>query len=262
MKKPQVLVLIDWYKPFFKAGGPVRSLVNMAEHLHDRIDLHIVTGDRDYMEDRSPENLRRDGWISGEHGERIWYSSPEKRSLKNWMGLLGSRTWDVVYINGIYSKWSSILPLLILKGSSQRRIVVVRGMLAKGPMQQSGSKKRLFLFAMKAIGAFKGVEFQATNKEEIEDIQKWIGKRTVIHVVPNLPRKLRDLPTSLIKKEQGSLKLISPARIAEEKGTLFAIERLHALKGEVQFDLYGTIYDQGYWEKCKAAIARLPTNIE
>ncbi len=49
MSKPQVLVFIDWYKPYFKAGGPVRSMVNLVDHLADRIDFHIVTGDRDYM---------------------------------------------------------------------------------------------------------------------------------------------------------------------------------------------------------------------
>jgi hypothetical protein len=48
MSKPQVLAFIDWYKPFYKAGGPVRSMVNLVDHLHDRVDFHIVTGDRDY----------------------------------------------------------------------------------------------------------------------------------------------------------------------------------------------------------------------
>ena len=64
VKKPQVLVLVDWYKPFFKAGGPVRSLVNMVEHLHDRIGFHFVTGDRDYMADHRSEEVRTDGWIN------------------------------------------------------------------------------------------------------------------------------------------------------------------------------------------------------
>jgi 5'-3' exonuclease len=46
-ERPQVLVFIDWYRPFFKAGGPVRSLVNLVEHLQNEVDFHIVTGDRD-----------------------------------------------------------------------------------------------------------------------------------------------------------------------------------------------------------------------
>lgn len=260
--KPQVLVLIDWYKPFFRAGGPVRSLVNMVEHLHDRIDFHIVTGDRDYMSDRSPEQLRRDGWETGDTGEKIWYASKEKRSLKNWMALLESRKWDVVYINGMFSFWSTIVPLWILKGSAQRRIVAVRGMLAKGPMRQGALKKRAFIFLMRSIGAFKGVEFQATNAEEVKDIRRWIGGDVKIHLVSNLARKSSSRSAVPIEKRPGELRLISPARIAEEKGTLFAIQRLAKLRGDVRFDLHGTVYDQAYWAKCKVAIASLPPNVK
>ncbi len=260
--KPQVLVLIDWYKPFFKAGGPVRSLVNLVEHLHDRIDFHIVTGDRDYMSDRSPEQLRRDGWETGDLGEKIWYASKERRSLKNWMALLESRKWDVVYINGMFSFWSTIVPLWILKGSAQRRIVAVRGMLAKGPMRQGALKKRAFIFLMRSIGAFKDVEFQATNAEEVKDIRRWIGGDVKIHLVPNMARRSRSTSFVPIDKRPGELRLISPARIAEEKGTLFAIQRLAKLKGDVRFDLHGTVYDQAYWAKCKAAIATLPPNVK
>ena len=260
MKKPQVLVLIDWYKPFFKAGGPVRSMVNMVEHLHDRIDFHIVTGDRDYMADHRSEEVRTDGWIAGENGERIWYASKEKRTLRNWFNLLASADHDVVYCNGLFSRWSTIIPLWILRGSQQRRIVAVRGMLAKGPMSQRPLKKRLFIFIMKMIGCFKGVEFQATNQEEVNDIKRWIGRSVKIHLVPNLPRKQRSALIP-IRKVQGELKLISPARIAEEKGTLFAIERLRNVKGNVMFDLYGTVYDQVYWQLCEKAIAALPPNV-
>ncbi len=261
MKKPQVLVLIDWYKPFYKAGGPVRSMVNMVEHLHDRIDFHIVTGDRDYMADHRSEEIRTDGWISGENGERIWYASKEKRTLRNWFNLLASGDHDVIYCNGLFSRWSTIIPLWILRGSQQRRIVAVRGMLAKGPMSQRPLKKRLFIFIMKMIGCFKGVEFQATNQEEIGDIKRWIGKDALIHHVPNLSRK-RTASIVPIHKSAGGLRLISPARIAEEKGTLLAIERLRNLRGNVTLDLYGTVYDAAYWQRCEKAIASLPANVK
>ena len=52
------------------------------------------------------------------------------------------------------------------------------------------------------------------------------------------------------------------ARIAEEKNTLYAIERLDGVKGQVRFDLYGTVYDEAYFERCKAAIARLPASVD
>lgn len=262
MSKPQVLSFIDWYRPFFKAGGPVRSMVNLVEHLEGRVDFRIVTGDRDYTAGSSPKDLLRDQWVRGESGERVWYASPRRRTLRQWRALLTEGEWDAVYINGLYSKWSTIAPLWVLRGSKQRRIVAVRGMLARGPMRQSAAKKRGFLLAMKTAGCFKGVEFQATNGEEVEDIKRWIGKDAKVHLVPNLGRKAGEQAPMTIEKHTGILKLVSVGRIAPEKNTLFAIEALEGLSGAVRFDLYGTVYDQGYFRKCQEAVAALPANVE
>ncbi|HQY00756.1 MAG TPA: glycosyltransferase, partial [Flavobacteriales bacterium] len=262
MSKPQVLVFIDWYKPYFKAGGPVRSMVNLVDHLADRIDFHIVTGDRDYMATTNEADVPVDQWVNGESGERVMYVPPSKRSTATWRQLLKEKKIDVVYINGLYSRWSTIVPLWLLRGSKQRRIVAVRGMLAAGPMKQSALKKRLFLFAMKATGCFKGVEFQATNDEEAQDIKRWIGPRVKVHLVQNLARRTDHVAVDPLSKIPGELRLVSLARIAEEKNTLYAIERLDGVKGQVRFDLYGTVYDEAYFERCKAAIARLPASVD
>ena len=125
MKKPTVLVFIDWYKPFFKAGGPVRSMVNLVDHLHDQVDFHIVAGDRDYTAAAPPADLPKDQWVAGDQGERVWYASPGARTLKQWRALLEDQPWDAVYINGLYSKWSTMAPLWLLRRTKQRRIVAV-----------------------------------------------------------------------------------------------------------------------------------------
>lgn len=262
MSKPLVLAFIDWYKPFFKAGGPVRSMVNLVDHLHERVDFRIVTGDRDYTASFSPDDLPKDRWVERDRGERVWYASPAARTLKQWRALLNEQPWDVVYINGLYSKWSTMAPLWLLRRSKQRRIVAVRGMLARGPMKQSAAKKRAYLLAMKTAGCFRGVEFQATNAEEAEDIRRWIGRDVKVHLVPNLGRRLDAAEPDAIAKRPGELRLVSVGRIAPEKNTLFAIERLHGLKGDVRFDLFGTVYDQAYWKRCQEAIAQLPANVK
>jgi glycosyltransferase involved in cell wall biosynthesis len=261
MTKPQVLVFIDWYKPFFKAGGPVRSLVNLVDHLHNEVDFHIITGDRDYTATESPADLPKDQWTTQDKGVRVWYTSPEGRSKGQWKALLNERTWDLVYINGMWSRWSTLLPLWLLRGSKQRRIVAVRGMLASGVMLQKNVLKRAVLLAMRIVGCFKGVEFQATNAEEVEDVKRWIGRDSVVHLVPNLGRKLAREALATIVKKPGELGLVSVGRIAQEKNTLFAIERLRCLTGDVRFDLYGTVYDEAYWQRCQSAIAALPSNI-
>lgn len=261
MSAPRVLAFIDWYKPYFKAGGPVRSMVNLVEHLGTRVRFHIVTGDRDYTATSNEAQVPTDQWITADAGEQVYHASPAMCTRAVWQRLLQQEKWDVVYINGLFSVWSTIVPLWLLRGSSTRRIVAVRGMLAAGPMQQSRLKKRLFLAGMKALGCFKGVEFQATNTEEVADIQRWIGKATRIHLVQNLARKTAERAPLPVQKCAGELRLISLARIAEEKNTLFAIERLSRLKGRIRFELYGTIYDQDYWAECQQAIAQLPSGV-
>lgn len=261
MPKPQVLVLIDWYKPHYKAGGPVRSLVNLVEHLHEEVDFHILTGDRDYTATAASTALLRDQWTLQDKGEHVWYASPEGRNAKQWKALLGEHAWDVVYINGMWSRWSTLLPLWLLRGTKQRRIVAVRGMLASGVMQQKTALKRAVLQVLRITGCFKGVEFQATNAEEVEDVRRWIGRDAVVHLVPNLGRRLERTTPLPIAKQSGELRLVSVGRIAQEKNTLFAIERLKGLSGDIRFDLYGTVYDEAYWQRCQVAIAQLPPNV-
>jgi len=260
--KPQVLVFIDWYKPHFKAGGPVRSMVNLAERSGSEVDFHIVTGDRDYTATAPNMELATDRWTALDSGEQVWYASPAGRTLRQWKALLAGRTWDVVYINGMWSRWSSLLPLWLLRGARQRRIVAVRGMLASGVMVQKGWIKRALLLALRASGCFKGVEFQATNAGEVDDVKRWIGNDATVHLVPNIGRGRSMAAAEPITKQPGMLRLVSMGRIAPEKNTLYAIERLNGLAGDVRLDLYGTIYDTAYWERCQAAIDQLAATVK
>ncbi|HMQ74744.1 MAG TPA: glycosyltransferase [Flavobacteriales bacterium] len=259
--KPKLLVFIDWYLPGYKAGGPVRSLANLVDHLRDKVDLHIVTSDTDYTDPSPYAGVTPDQWTVMPGGEKVWYASRSGVSSATWRKLLAQEAWRTVYINGLYSRWFSVMPLWLLKGSTQHRVVAVRGMLAAGMMKHGTLKKRAFLAAMRLLGCYRGVTFQATNAEEVEDVKRWIGREVTVKLVPNLGRKLAaDAPPQRVK-QPGELRLVSVARIAVEKNTLFAIECLKHVQGRVTFDLYGPVYDEGYWAKCRAAIAELPPSI-
>lgn len=259
--KPKVLVFIDWYTPGYKAGGPVRSLVNMVDHLRDRIDFHIVTSDTEYTEDTPYAGIVPDQWTILPGGEKVWYASTAGTNKGVWKQLLEEQEWGCVYVNGLYSRWFSIMPLWLLSGSKQHRVVAPRGMLASGMMEHGRFKKRAFLAGMRTFGCYKGVEFQATNAEEEEDIKHWLQPDSAVHRIPNLGRKLGTPNAQPSDKVAGELKLLSVARIAKEKNTLFAIQCLQGLAGSITFDLYGPIYDDDYWSQCQEAIAQLPAHV-
>ncbi len=261
MDRPKVLVFIDWYLPGYKAGGPVRSLANLVDHLRGRVDFHIVTRNTEYTESTPYPGIEPDRWTALPGGEKVWYASQAGTSRQAWKRILKEGGWDVVYLNGLYSWWYNILPLWLSRTMKLRRVVAVRGMLASGAMQHGALKKLLFLSFARMVDLYKGVLFQATNEEEAKDVRMHILKHAEVAVVPNLSRQVAAERVP-ISKEAGAVKLVSVARIAVEKNTLVAIESLRNVKGKVQFDLYGPIYDQAYWAKCQEAIAVLPAQVK
>lgn len=47
-KKTGVVIACDWFDPAFRAGGPVRSLVNLVDLLHSDYNFRIICGNQDY----------------------------------------------------------------------------------------------------------------------------------------------------------------------------------------------------------------------
>lgn len=262
MARLKVLVFVDWYKPGYRGGGPVRSMINLVDHLGDRVHFHIVTSDTDYATTTPYPGIIPDRWTDLPSGERVWYASRAGTNKAAWRILLTEQKWDAVYINGMFSLWYSIMPLWLTRGSRQRRIAVARGMLLPGPMGQGALKKRIFLGLGKLLGLYKGVEFQATSADEVTSIRKHIGANVPIHEVTNLPRKVASTGRPQRVKQPGSARLVNVVRIATEKNIHLIIESLRGVKGEVFFDLYGPVYHEAYWEQCKAAIAMLPSNVK
>lgn len=260
MDRPKVLIFNDWYTPGYKAGGPVRGMVNMVDHTRDRFDYHIITRNTEYTEEEPYPGITPDTWTTLPGGERVWYASKQGTSAATWRRLLKQEKWNVIYINGLYSWWYNILPLWLTRNTAALRIVGVCGMLASGALVHGTVKKMLFLSLARMVDLYKGVRFHATNEEEAGDVRKHVLRHADVPVVPNLPRK-STVEHPRAPKEPGAVKLVSIARIAVEKNTLFAITSLMRVKGTVDFNLYGPVYDESYWAKCQEAIAQLPAHV-
>ena len=257
-EKKRILIFIDWFLPGYKAGGPVRSMANMIEQLGDEYHFLVVTRNTDYME-AEPYDVPSDQWVEGPNNALVYYFSGERLSFGNMRRLIAETNFDIVYVNGIYSWWFSILPLFFLK--KHKVIVGVRGMLARSAINVKSTKKKVFLKGARMLGLYKDVLFHATNEQEKEDTRTVFGD-VPVSVAPNLPRK--KLSEALKQsKEEGELRMVSMARIAPEKNTLFALEALkgYAGDGTIVFDLYGQIYNEAYWQTCMAVIDELPSNV-
>lgn len=261
MHKQKIIITIDWFLPGTNSGGPVRSMANMIAHL-DEYDFFILTRDTDYCSDKVYPTVTSDTWTKFSENVQVYYFSEDKLNKKNIKRIMSEVNADAVYINGVYSKNFSILPLQIAKVLKLKIIIATRGMLSPHALAVKPLKKKLFLQLANTRSWYKNVVFHATQEQEKLDIQRVIKKCHSIEVIPNFPRKINETEINSLSKEAGAVRFIALGRIAEEKGTLISIEALQKVKGKVNLDLYGTIYNPVYWEKCQQKIASLPEGIE
>lgn len=261
--KKKILIFIDWFLPGYKAGGPIRSCANLVDHLADQFDFYIVTRNTDYLDDTPYQNITPNKWILLPNQKaQVLYLSDDVISFKKIKNIINEQSWDVIYINGLFSFYFSLAPLLYSKNI--KTIVAVRGMLAESALKIKWLKKKVFLNLVGKLGFYKHVTFHATNQKEQDDINKQLGYRHNIVVVPNLHKVSRNTIPHNIEKKTGELKLINLARIAPEKNLLFGLKLLKDGKyeGNIILDIYGAIYDKAYWEQCTAIIQKLPENIK
>lgn len=260
MKKPHVLICIDWYLPGYKAGGPIRSVANLVDALHEEYDFSIVTTDRDLGDKEPYEGIEANEWIEYEHC-KVWYAAPERQTYRHIRNLIFDTSFDVLYVQSMFSMKYTLFPLWTCRAlrPENKMILAPRGMLHAGAMGLKPRKKKFYLRLFKFLQLHKAVIFQATDQQESQDIEQWFGKMDQLSVA-NLPKA--HLPTaSLLEKISGSLKLVFYSRLTIKKGVHLLLESLQRQKGTISLDLYGVQDEPEYWQRCEAIIADLPANV-
>ncbi len=255
--KPVILVFIDWFLPGFKAGGPIRSIANMIELLHENFHFKIVTSDRDLGDSSPYPAIQTDKWIRREKYDII-YLSPEKRISKI-KKILHTENFQKIYLNSLFSVYFTILPLVLLKQKklSEKIILAPRGMLGEGALTIKPVKKKLFLSVANAMGIFKNITWHATTNDEEESILRYFGHKLRIFKVQNLNKNTDKNFIPIIKKPS-QLNLVFLSRITHKKNLLYGINILQQIdvKG-IKLDIYGSIEDEEYWRKVEKAIQKL-----
>lgn len=262
--KPKVLIFIDWFLPGYKAGGPVTSNANTIEHLRNEVDFFIITRNTDYCELTPYASVPANQWTIYKEGVSVFYFSADFLTYGNLKKIAFEAQCNHWYINGIYSRYFSILPLVLVwfrKGI--RATVSARGMLSPHALAVKGWKKKGLLWFFRSLGFYRRVRFHATNNTEAAEVARQVGKNAGILVAPNLSKPVSPENLNKPAKVPGVLKLIGLARISPEKNTLGAVELLSQCVGhQIQLDWYGQPYDQEYANACESVVSQLPENIQ
>ncbi len=262
MQKKKILVMVDWFTPGYKAGGPIQSCLNFAFALKDEFEIFVLTTDTDHGETQPYENIPAGQWLSNIHPDfKVNYlrkSTLRPDAIRKEMEAVDA---DYVYLNHLFSPLFVVYPLWLgWRGRLKSKIVLCpRGALYDSALSIKPWKKTPFLKLFRLLGIDKQILFHATNEREKKAIHRFFPGSSVL-IADNLPNsnqpEFRSFP-----KQPGSLKAVFIARIFPIKNLLFLLKALARVTAGVELTVIGPVEDAGYWEECRKEIDRLPANI-
>ena len=79
--KKKLLILIEWFVPGYKAGGPIQSCVNICKALQQEYELFVLTTDTDHGETKAYAGIISNEWVTNrELGIPIFYAAKKTLS--------------------------------------------------------------------------------------------------------------------------------------------------------------------------------------
>ena len=263
--RPKVLVTISHYHPGYKAGGPIRSIGNLVDNLSAAFDFGILTSDRDLGESTPYAGIEADRWLRRDT-HLVNYLSPANLSARRMRAVINQSDHDLIYLNSLFSRRFSILPLVLRRLGLLRRCPVViapRGEFSAGALAIRKPRKMAFIAAAKASGFFDGLVWQASTELERRDIELVLGSHAKeIRVAGNLPTVAAEEVRVPPRATGEALRIVFLSRISEKKNLDYALEALKAVRSPVVFDIYGPREDQRYARRCEDIARALPPHIE
>ena len=261
--KPSILVLVDWFHPGYRAGGPIRSCVNFSYAMSGKYDIWVLTSDKDFGSDTPYNGIISNKWVDFDIGIKVNYLSENKKTVTNVYKIINQIKPDYIYVNIIYSLTFSIKPIFlkVSKKIKSKFVFCPRGMFNKHGIGTKTLKKKIFIKVMKGIGAFNNSIFHATTEEEEKDIKKYIGQSQKVITAANFPPS-KVVPFQTRKKKRDELSLVYIARIHPIKNLHFFLKLLSNFSKKIKLDIFGPIEDTNYWEICKNEIEKNDHKIE
>ena len=255
-----MLIFIDWYVPAYKAGGPIKSIINLIDQLKNEFDIWIITSNEDLGESLELDQKTLNTWLQKD-GFHIAYLDKKHRNIRTIKSLIKSNNFNSVYINSLFSLNFSILPLFIFYFKKTQTVLAPRGMLGQGALSIKPFKKKLFLWVFKTLKIQKNILWHATDKSEETEIKSHFGATSKVLVVPNL--SAQSPVFSARKKEVGVLNLFFVSRIAIKKKLLLALDVLKEVSSsqKINFTIIGPVDEIDHWEQCQSMILQMPSHI-
>lgn len=257
--RPRVLIVLDYYLPGVNAGGPVRSVANLVEHLGDEVDFLVATRDHDAGEQHPYAGITHEAWQPVGRA-KVRYLSP--RVLGTITRLVQRTPHDVLYLSSYFSRYSIELLWARRFGIDvgSRLVIAPRGQFGDGALALKVAKKRAWLALANLSGVHAGVTWHATNSVEAEQITRMAKPEGSIIVASNVPSPGTAHRRSAPKTPR-KLRMVTVGRIHPMKNIVEGIRWLADVEGEIHWDVFGPHEDRDYLADCRRAAGNLPTSM-
>lgn len=256
----KILIACPYYKPGFKAGGPIQSIYNLAKLLGEDMEIYIFTQSIDFGSDTKHDNIQENIWQSFDN-HKVYYCNPSKYGVKNLFDIIKLLQPNFVYFNSVFHKltWHAILINNILR-FNYKFIIAPRGELDSGALKLKAFKKRIFIKIFKIIIG-NNIVFHATTLKELHNISKIFNKK--IKVAENIP-SLVDIKPIRQEKYRNNTNFVFISRISPKKNLEYCIKLLNdnVFEGIINFDIIGPIEDVDYWKLIESKIINVPANVK
>ncbi len=262
--KKKILIVYSYFYPGYRAGGPIQSLANIITASSSLYEYMVITSAYDLNVSTPYSNIDINSWNTifiKSVPVTIWYAD-KKISYKQMRQLFIHAAPDIVFINGLYTRYYFFYPLLIrfFHYHHPKYILSPRGMLQSGALAVKPFKKYGYLKLLCWSGLLKNIIWHATTADEAKDIYQRINKNAVVKIAANIPASPVDIMVNATK-QQDELHLIYLSVITEKKNLLLLIQTLLMCRSTIYVDIYGPIKEADYWNTCSKAIAQLPKHI-
>ena len=258
----------EYYRPGYKSGGGMRTVVNMVDRLSDRFDFRIVTHDHDGNLDTAQYTTIAINEWNRDGETQVYYVSGNNIKMSVLRRLILSVAPDAIYTNSFFSPFTILLlQLRKLRMIPKIQIVVTPcGELSDAGLQNNPRKKELFLRFARGVGLYKNIIWKASNDLEKAEIERTRPKGGKIFIAPDLPAKhlLESYEQSAKpEKQSGEVRMVFLSRFVPKKNFKWLIEHVGGnIKGKLTIHIYGPIEDAEYWNECQRIIRNLPQNIQ
>lgn len=213
--------------------------------MHNDYIFYIITSDTEFGELNRLSDIQSNQWNDFEGIAKVYYFSKSEISITSIKAIIKSISPDLIFVNGVYSPYFSIVPALFFPAKT---ILHIRGMFHPEALNQKKWKKHIYLNALKAFGFFRDLEFCVSDEKEKGYVQTYFSKVKAIWVVPNFSN-IQTRQESILKAP-GTLRMITVALISPMKNHLKVIQALKQVDLDIRWDIYGPVKDSAYWETC------------